>query len=355
MAHQTRHGGTWRPTTQPSIRHGGAWRDASAAWIRQGGTWLKWWPDLPDRGGPYLYGSISSCGPNICRFDGSLWVSVGGGRNALVTAAQVNNAGHICALGNFTSPSDLAIWDGSTWSQPSGLPSGLSKSSRPTILNSQFFAHFSDGLNIYMRFVGGIYSHVLYLLDSPPGFGSIYTSAIFDDTYGGFDIYAVGLFDGGDTIYESPLGGSSNIAVSGYIPYVQRQLNGKAVLIVSGVTSYIYQDGGGDNSWTRIGTATGFTPGGPSDIVALPDGRIFTAGSFTSVDGISANGLAWWNGTAWAQIGPGLSNSVGLSYHQGKLWILAGTSRTTRKVYTWDGTTLALHSDWTGDDVYGIL
>ena len=345
MAHQTRHGGTWRPTTQPSIRHGGAWRDASAAWIRQGGSWLKWWPDLPDRGGPYLYGTIASVGPNICRYDGSLWVSVGGGLASAIGSAALNDAGQI-----FASIAGLSsrLWDGSTWStiQPSFY--GTATQAKVTSDGTDFaIARNTPGFDPVTVWgftpVGSNY-----------GLGSYSTASGFDTAsvrligYGANGLYIDGNFD--TPAYPPLMAGAS--ATSQTRQCMSRQLDGK---LWGGPVSWYLGRIQKETAANIFADASGdVTGGGVQDICALPDGRAWAGGNFTAIDSVSCSGIAEWDGSTGQPLGS-LGYVAGLSYHQNKLWILSGISTTNRSVYTWDGTTLALHSTWAGETINGIL
>jgi hypothetical protein len=343
MGHRSRHGATWRTTKQPSIRHGGTWRAASAAWIRQGGSWVKWWPDLPDRGGPYLYGSIASVGPNICRYDGSVWDSVGGGLASAIHTAALNDAGQI-----FASITGLSsrLWNGSTWA-----------TIQPLYYNSTTLAKVAcDGTDFAIARHTSGFDPVTVWRFTPAGSDSIlgYFSTSAPDSasvrligYGSNGLYIDGNFDVPD--YPPLMDGNS--AASYARQCMSRQLDGN---LWGGPASYIsgkIQKETGYNTFADVG---GVVTGSVLDICALPDGRAWAAGDFTAIDGVSCSGLAEWDGSAWQPLGS-LGYVAGLSYHQDKLWILVGATVTSRTVYTWDGTTLASHSSWSGETIYGIL
>jgi hypothetical protein len=61
-----------------------------------------------------------------------------------------------------------------------------------------------------------------------------------------------------------------------------------------------------DPSWQPLGTGVGMN-GPVTGLVALPNGNLLAAGSFTTADGNNAVGFARWNGTSW------LSTNLGVS------------------------------------------
>lgn len=349
MAHSTRHGGTWRETVQPSIRHGGAWRAATAAWIRKAGAWEQWWPGLPDRGGPYLFGTISSVGPNICRYDGSLWVSVGGGVASAIGAAALNDAGQIFASIPGTTSK---YWDGSSWAtiSPSFYQTNMQggvASDGTTFTIGRVTPGF-DPVKIFQFTPPSTASDILSLQDTSPSSSAIINTQCIGQ-YGG---YVRGSFN---SPASSPLyfsGGGTGAASMLSSLFMARQLDGNVWTGPSSGGAIAREDGALD-TWLQIGgTVSG---GDVTAICALPDGRAWAGGSFTSIDGVSIAGLAEWDGSAWQQVASGLSDVVGMSFHRGLLWILAGATATNRTVYTWDGSSLTSHSNWSGDTVLGIL
>lgn len=345
MAHRSRHAGSWRTTKKPWIRHGGVWRQASAAWIRQGGSWIRWWPDLPDRGGPYLYGSIASAGPNICSFDGSLWVSVGGGLASSIGSAALNDTGHIFAsIGGSSS----RLWDGSSWSTiaPSfyGTASPAGVTSNGTDFAIARATPGSDPVKVW----GFTPAGANYSLGDYSTSDGMTTATVRLIGYGSNGLY----IDGNFNLPSSPPLMAGSAAGSVARKCMSRQLDGN---LWGGPAAYLtgrIQKETGLNTWADVGGDV--TGGDVEAICALPDGRAWAAGSFTDIDGVAMSGLAEWTGGTWSPIGS-LGTVVGLSYHQDKLWILAGATATARQVHTWDGATLTLQSDWTGDSVLGIL
>lgn len=105
--------------------------------------------------------------------------------------------------------------------------------------------------------------------------------------------------------------------------------------------------------WTGVTWASAGTLNGPvTDLAIAPDGQLYVAGLFTSVSGMTANGIARWDGTAWHTLGSGLTgspsatnairtlsfDSMGHLYAGGSFSGMGGVSG-TRLLARWDGTT----------------
>lgn len=91
------------------------------------------------------------------------------------------------------------------------------------------------------------------------------------------------------------------------------------------------------------------------------DGTVYAGGDFTTIDGVSANRFASYNGTTWSAAGTGLNGIChvikqgpdGLIYAGGAFTTAGGT--TVRGVATWNGTTwAALGPPSSGGTVYDL-
>jgi hypothetical protein len=358
MGHRSRHGGTWRTTKQPSVRHGASWRTVSAAWVRQNGVWVKWWPDLPDRGGPYIFGNLITTGPGIAAFDGTVWAGVGGGLSLDIEQVSVGDDGSLLALQRISN--GLRKWDGSSWANL-GTAAGTSKLSWGVNAGVGYpnGAHFTSRIDV----AGGSTADTYIAVD-----GALYTGWQFDAfssiaSVGQFAVNDFGCAAFSEGNFTSPgSGGRAWVDASdwsaGFASGSSSGLSQYADIAVLGLDRQIYATrstsfGGGTYYVCRMATANTFTQLGSGgfggrvmDIEALPDGRVWACGG--------AIGLHEWDGSTWTNITGGLSYPVALSFHQGLLWILDGSSPTARTVWSYDGTTLALVSNFTGDTVRGL-
>jgi hypothetical protein len=76
----------------------------------------------------------------------------------------------------------------------------------------------------------------------------------------------------------------------------------------------------GSSGWQVLGTASPLPPGTVAAINSLAfagNGDLVVAGSFSAIDGVAANCVARWNGSAWSPLGSGLV---------GRVWSLLATS-----------------------------
>lgn len=96
--------------------------------------------------------------------------------------------------------------------------------------------------------------------------------------------------------------------------------------------------------WSSLGTSIG---GSASALHALPNGELLVGGDFTSINGVTAAGLARWDGTAWAEFAGGVAGPFPSVYRFGVMangdLIVGGrfTSAggvTANNIATFDGT-----------------
>jgi len=235
----------------------------------------------------YVAGQFSTIGgvsaPNIARWDGTSWSSVGGGISHYVMDLAVYDDGTgpaLYACGDFTAAggvpaSDIAKWDGTSWSAlGTGLPAG----------RADTLAVYDDGTGpaLYLGgsfpSVGGTPAHDLARWDG--------TS--WSDVGGGTDktVHDLAVYDDGrgPALYA---GGSFTQA--GGIP-------------ASEVARW---DG---TSWEPVGI--GFTKYPVLSLTAFDDGSgpaLFAGGAFSfAFGGGVTQGVARWDGTSWSALGSGL-------------------------------------------------
>ena len=254
----------------------------------------------------YAGGSFTNIGgfaaTNVAQWDGNTWSQMGSGLNGIVYALIVHK-GVLFAGGAFTangaggSLHGIAQWSGSDWADV------------PIIdvwrVNNIVNALASDGNNLY---VGGNF----YL-----GWG-------FDPTYPttGADVYNLGYWDGS---FWWPVGSSqasntvSALIITNGILYAGGSFTGVGGVKANRVAQW------NSSSWSALGTGlnAGLTSGGVAAMGVIGN-SLYVTGSFTNAGGTTVQGIAKWDGTTWHALGTGLYNSVSASSGLGHALITSG-------------------------------
>jgi trimeric autotransporter adhesin len=162
----------------------------------------------------------------------------------------------------------------------------------------------------------------------------------------------LGLVAGGS--FRVGTGGNTNTALHdgtrwnhlGFLPgYVHRlaNWNGQLVAItaINQVESVMLWDG---TTWQAIGSIAGAGSFyGYARAMTTYNGDLVVAGSFGSISGVAANGIARWNGSTWAPLGSGVSSGYVRSLQQFGSVLYVGGSFTsaggiaTTNLAVWNG------------------
>lgn len=105
----------------------------------------------------------------------------------------------------------------------------------------------------------------------------------------------------------------------------------------SGAPGVYRWDGAG---WVPLGGANASVQGPVYALRVLANGDLLAAGNFTTVDGMTVNRIARWNGSAWSALGaglPGVVNSV-TELATGEI-VAGGTFASLGNVASWNGST----------------
>lgn len=240
----------------------------------------------------YVGGNFVTAGggvaSNIARWDGSAWSPLGGGVNSTVTALAVHDDGSGRALyagGFFTTAGGVAAnhiarWDGTSWS--SLQPGGGFSPSGPNAL-----VVFDDG--------------------SGP---ALYAGGSFT-TVGGVSVNHIAKWDGSTW---SPLGSGVNAAVTALAVYD----DGTGPALYAGGQ---FSDAGGfaanriakwdGTTWSPLANGVGGAVGyaDVSTLTVFDDGTgpgLYAGGWFNLASGVSADGIARWDGSYWSSAGGGV-------------------------------------------------
>ncbi len=205
---------------------------------------------------------------NIARWTGTTWTPFGSGIGAggfgdgVLEIASLPS-GSLMAVGNFGSAGgsparSVALWNGTSW-QPTGT--GCDGEIKKLVRTNTGYVAIGD-----FQSIGGI---------AAPG----------------------GARHDGSGWTSFPAQGFNDLGV---LP------NGD--LVATGFSSFYRYSWSG--SWVQIPTTLTVSPwfgATISKLVVMPNGDVVVGGSFTSVNGVACNHVARWNGSAWAPLGSGLN------------------------------------------------
>ena len=259
---------------------------------------------------------------NIARWDGHDWHAVGPGigrtEGSLLIAyvySLATDGTHIYAGGQFTNAGSLSItssvvrWDGTTWREVGnlqGLPAYLG------FANGALYAAGALGVpgdtNTYgvARWDGSSWNTLGSTISGCVG--RFCVPAVFNLRFEGGTLYAVGAF--------TNIGGVSANAAAKWAP----------VLIGSG-----WEAMGGGFTGTNV-LVTG---------MAMHNGQLHVSGTFQNADGVAAQNMALWTGSAWSPFSGAngevrriLTDGTYL-YAVGDFTTIGGT--TARRAARWNG------------------
>ncbi|MBI5362255.1 MAG: hypothetical protein HZA53_03685 [Planctomycetes bacterium] len=223
---------------------------------------------------------------NIASWDGAHWSGVGGGVDNIVRALNVFDdgtsggprlfAGGAFGIAGSLPVSNVACWDGSSWSDVGG---GFND-------NVLAFAAYDDGTGPAL-YAGGLFTSAG---TTPCARIARWNGTSWDPVGGGMNavIHALCVFDdgAGPTLFA---GGEFTMAGGVSTPYIARWNGSSWSGVSSGMNNAVYalevfQDVGGS--------------------------RLFAGGNFTVAGGVSANFVGRWDGTNWSSLGFVFPNTV---------------------------------------------
>jgi trimeric autotransporter adhesin len=255
-------GQNWRAAGEPiaALPSGGL---ITAAVAMPGGAAVLAVPTYQHQTNPYH---------TLQRWDGTAWQTIGVASHAVRTMAVAPNGdlyvgGDFSAIGS-TLASDIAVWNGSTWSDGPATTSSI---------YALFFTR--DGVLV----AGG---------SSFPGFVATWNGSQWVPMGGG-------LQQPPSAFAELPNG--DLVAIGNW-----------AVVNGSPCQDIARWDGA---AWHPLGTGIGlpFDPTGGdfvTTVVGLPNGDVLAGGDFESAGGVPVHEIARWDGTAWHDVGSGADGAV---------------------------------------------
>ncbi len=214
--------------------------------------------------------AVGSFNGGVSRWDGAAWTVIGGGvmRQSFpfVNSVVVQTNGAIVVAGGFNSAggvpvSNIARWNGIAWD---ALAGGTPNTVNKILYTGGFnFTAYTDGPT--MRWDGSAWQ----------------TTPTANDVPG----------------VRAAVLGPQSVTVGGLFP-LQVGLGPTSIGLSSGVAQTF------STGWKAPGTGTSNGSAGP--LLALPQGGVIVAGSFTGVSGVAANGIAKWDGAVWSPLGLGI-------------------------------------------------
>jgi hypothetical protein len=268
---------------------------------------------LDDGSGAALYagGQFTMAGGTpangIAKWDGTSWSSIGTGSsngvNGTVGALKVLDLGGGPSLyvgGNFTmaggTPANrIARWDGTSWS-PLGTGSANGVGG-PVAVMQDFDDGSGNGTVLYVGgsflTAGGVTSNRIARWD-----GASWSPIIVGDSNGiNGTVLAMTVFDDGT-------GAGPELFVGGYFTWA------------AGTTAYNVAKWNGV-SWSALGTGRENAVSDhvlaflPAKDLASGAPVLYVGGGFPMAGGLTVNGFAKWNGTAWSSVETGREKGVG--------------------------------------------
>lgn len=329
----------------------------------------------------------------LARWDGTRWSSVGkpaNGTHTFVQALEVANDGLYCG-GLFSGigsvgATRVARFDGTNWNPLGAGVSGTYNNNSPIV---RAIRHLDNDV-----FVGGAFVTAgSVTANNIAGWNGDWYSLGFgvDNPVTALDVSATDVYVGGTftNAYDSPGAGylvnhiarwnpsfgwtSLGFGVNNTVNAISVQPNGVYVggsfTNAFGFSSTIvanriaFWDG---NDWFALGTGTGAGNGlsGTVNAILVDGADVYVGGSFTNAGGVTARGIAKWNGSAWSTLGSGFIATstasiaalakIGSSIYAAGLFTNAG-GVTTRIVAKWNGSKWSALGSGAGNEIgYGV-
>ena len=272
-------------------------------------------------------------GNRVATWNGSSWSPLALRANGYVNDLAALPTGDLVAVGDFSligglSTRDVARWNGSSWAPMGNWSDWYFTTVVTTAPNGDVIVGGSFGGvgntpaasiarwngSAWTAFGAGIDGSVKALAVMPND--DVLAGGSFS-TAGGATARNLASWNGSSWAEFAAVGGTLEVAPGTTTPVptivadVLRLKNGELIVCgnftsINSVSVNAIARWNG-SSWLAMGTGMN---GRVYALLELPDGSIVAGGSFTTADGASANGIARWNGSSWIPFGPGVSGSV---------------------------------------------
>ncbi len=290
----------------------------------------------------------------IARWNGSAWSALGTGMSGgnfsvppIVKALTTLPSGDLIAGGDFITAGGVTLnciarWNGSAWS---ALGTGMSGgSSNPVVFalttlpsgdliaGGSFTTAGGVTVNRIARWNGSAWSALgtgmnsdMYAVTTLPS-GDLIAGGVFT-TAGGVPVNRIARWNGS---VWSALGSGMSNTVTALTALPSGDLIAGGFFTSAGGRTVNGIAGWNGSAWSALGT--GMSGGSLPNVRALttlPSGDLIAGGEFTTAGGVTVNGIARWNGSAWSALGPGMNGPVFVLDRLPSGDLIAGGSFTT--------------------------
>ena len=205
--------------------------------------------------------------------------------NPIVNSIAISSSNsNIYVGGQFTtaggvSASNIAVWNGSSWS---ALGTGVTGTSYP-VVNSIAISS-SNSNDVY---VGGQFTTA--------GGASVSNIAVWNGS--SWSALGTGVTGSNPIVYS--------ITISGSNIYVGGQFTTAGGVSASNIAIY----NSNTDLWSALGPGVTGTSYPVVNSIAISGGNIYVGGRFTTAGGVSVNNIAMWNGSTWSALGTGVTGT----------------------------------------------
>ncbi|GDX53484.1 hypothetical protein LBMAG27_25310 [Bacteroidota bacterium] len=308
---------------------------SAQTWSDVGGGMCDWVNASVVYNGELIVGGRFTCAGgvtanHIAKWNGTSWSALGAGVDGWVNALTVYN-GKLIAGGQFSTAGstpvlNLAQWNGTSWTDVNGDVGSIV--SALTVYNNDLIVggYFTDADGFSANYIVGYDGNGWFNLGSGMGGGQGQVMAL--NVYGS-ELIAAGFFTTAGGIAADHIAKWNGISWStlgtgiAWITYSLGTYNGD--LIAGGlfsnagsVTANSIAKWNG-SSWSSLGSGMGATAVGYNYVFALADynGSLYAGGMYLTAGGITANGIAKWDGNTWTDLQGGTwyggSNAYGVN------------------------------------------